>query len=127
MNIDPVLMCQRCGAPRLHVFVERRPHPRLPGELLYVDCVYECDRCGAQRLWGNEPREETAYGRHLADEAFAHVVDKHGMRREPCPACRGVSSDCSECGDDGEAWVFDNLDPCGPTCPLVGLERPVSE
>jgi hypothetical protein len=31
MNIDPVLMCQRCGAPRLHVFVERRPHPRLPG------------------------------------------------------------------------------------------------
>jgi signal transduction histidine kinase len=25
MNIDPVLMCQRCGTPKLHVFVERRP------------------------------------------------------------------------------------------------------
>ena len=34
----------------------------VPGELPYVDCIYECDVCGHERVWGNEPREETAYG-----------------------------------------------------------------
>ena len=87
---------------------------------VYVDFIYACDGCGAVRAWGNEPREETAYGRELADEALAHAVDNHGMRRERCPACRGASLDCSECGDEGEVWVFDNLEPCGPELPDRG-------
>ena len=127
MNIDPVLMCETCGAPQVHVFVERRPQPRQLGELPYVDCIYECDGCGAIRAWGNEPREETAYGRRLAEEAFAHAVDRHGMRRKRCPSCRGVGLDCAECGDEGEAWVFDSLEPCGPACPITGLGQPVNE
>ena len=127
MNIDPVLMCVGCGAPTLHIFVERRPAPRKPGELAYVDFIYECDRCGATRAWGNEPREETAYGRKLADEDLAHAVDKHGMRRERCPACGGMSADCTTCGDDGKAWVFDRPEPCGRRCPLAGLESSESE
>jgi hypothetical protein len=127
MNINPVLMCADCAAPMLHIFVERRPVPRKPGELAYVDFIYECDRCGATRAWGNEPREETAYGRKLADEDLAHAVDKHGMRRERCPACGGAGLDCSECDDDGQAWVFDDLEPCGPGCPIAGLEPPERE
>jgi hypothetical protein len=127
MNIDPVLMCARCRAPKLHLFVERRPAKRMPGELLYVDFIYECDGCSAQRPWGNEPREETAYGRKLAHEAFAHAVDVHGMRRRRCPACGGAGSDCSECGDEGEVWTFDALEPCSSTCPLAGIERSESE
>ena len=122
MTIDPVLMCAACGAVTLHLFVERQPHPRRPGELPYVDCVYECDACGEQRRWGNEPREETAYGLRLAADALAHAVDKHGMRRERCPACGGMSADCSTCGDDGKAWVFDRPEPCGRRCPLAGLD-----
>jgi hypothetical protein len=127
MNIDPVLMCGRCGAPKLHIFVERRPHPRQPGDLAYVDFVYACDRCGAIRTWGNEPREETAYGRQLAEAALAHAVDSHGMRRRRCPACRGVGLNCSECGEEGDAWVFDSLEPCGPDCLIAGLGEPVNE
>src|SRR5690348_6070498 len=121
MNISPILMCARCGAATLHIFVERRPQPRQPGELAYVDFIYECDACSAVRIWGNEPRRETAYGRQLADAALAHAVDKHGMRRVRCPACRGVGSDCAECSDDGEVWTFDSVDPCAPNCPIAGL------
>jgi hypothetical protein len=123
MNVCPILMCARCASPTLHIFIERRPARRRPGEPAYVDCVYVCDWCGTSRAWGNEPRSETAHGRELAEAALAHAVDEHGMRRERCPACRGAGRDCSECGDEGEVWVFDSLDPCGEDCPLAGLEH----
>ena len=124
MNIDPVLLCQKCRAPRLHLFIERRPTLRHPAErLLYVDCVYACDRCGQQRVWGNEPREETAYGVRLAAEALAHAIDEHGMRRESCRSCGGRDADCPRCGDDGKEWVFARPTPCGPRCPLAALEQ----
>ena len=93
----------------------------------YVDCIYECDVCGEQRAWGNEPREETAYGRRLAVEALAHAVDRHGMRRKRCPTCDGRDPDCTSCGDDGKAWVFESPNPCGPGCPLAGLVPPEGE
>jgi hypothetical protein len=127
MNINPILMCGRCDAPKLHIFVERRPAQHLPGELLYDDLLYVCDGCGAIRAWGNEPRGETAHGRWLSKEAFAHAVDRHGMRHGRCPACRGAGRDCDECGGEGKAWVFDSLEPCGPDCPIDGLARPVDE
>jgi hypothetical protein len=127
MNIDPILMCGKCGVPTLHIFVERRPEPRQPGELPYVGCVYECDGCRTRRAWGNEPRQETAYGRRLADAVLAHAVDSHGMRRERCTACRGMAFECSECGDEGETWVFDSLEPCGNDCPVAELGRSVNE
>lgn len=127
MNVDPVLMCVRCEAPTLHIFVERRPARRRPGEAAFVDCFYSCDGCGTVRAWGNEPRTETAYGRQLAEAALAHAVDEHGMRRERCSACGGASIGCSECGDEGEVWVFDEVEPCGPDCLIAGLERPENE
>jgi hypothetical protein len=127
MNIDPVLICEPCQLPTLHIFVERRPQPPQPGETLYVDCIYECDLCGDRRPWGNEPREETAYGIKLAAEALSHAVEKHGMRRERCPSCRGADFDCVRCGDDGKTWVFDDPNPCDDACPLASLEPPVDE
>jgi len=123
VNINPILMCAKCKTPTLHIFIERRPTPRHPGDLPFIDCVYACDRCGRERVWGNEPREETAYGLRLAEEALAHAVDKHGMRREACPSCAGRDADCTKCGDDGKAWVFDQTAPCGPRCPLAGFEQ----
>ena len=127
MNIDPILMCGRCDAPKLHIFVERRPAPHLPGELLYDDLLYACDGCGAVRGWGNEPREETAYGRWLSKEAFAHAVDRHGMRRGRCPACRGAAVDCDECGDEGKAWVFDRPGALWARLPDRRAGRPEDE
>ena len=127
MNINPILMCARCGAATLHIFVERRPQRRQPGELAYVDFIYRCDRCGTVRPWGNEARAETANGRKLADAALAHAIDKHGMRRERCAACHGASLDCTECGDEGEVWFFDSLDSCGPRCLIAGPGRLVNE
>ncbi len=124
MNINPILMCGRCQAPTLHIFVERRAAPHRPGELLYNNLTFACDGCGAIRVWGNEPREETAYGRWLSKEAFAHAVDKHGMRRARCSSCYGSGRDCLECGDEGKSWIFDNPEPCGPDCPIEGLGRP---
>src|SRR5262245_35701349 len=107
-------MCGRCRVPTLHIFVERRPKRRAPGDPAFVDCFYACDACGAQRAWGNEPREETAYGKRLAAAELTHAVDVHGMRRADCPACRGTGFDCSECADDGQIWTFDDPEPCGP-------------
>jgi hypothetical protein len=127
MNIAPVLVCERCHARRLHIFVGRRPQGRVPGELAYVDCIYACDACGAVRVWGNERREETAFGRRLAGPDLAHAVDVHGMRRRTCPACRGLALDCSECDGDGRIWVFAAPEPCGPECPIAAFEPPVSE
>ena len=127
MRIDPVLMCARCRAPTPHVFIERRPKRRSPGQLAFVDLVYGCDACGAPRPWGNEPREATIYGRRLGDEAFIHAVDVHGLRRETCRACRGTGLDCSECGDDGQTWVFETPGACGPKCPLDGIAGSVDD
>jgi hypothetical protein len=127
MNIDPVLMCGRCAAPTLHIFLERRPQARRPGELPYVDFIYECDRCEMARAWGNEPREETVYGRRLAEAIFAHAMDSHGMRRDRCPVCHGAGLDCQECGDEGETWIFTIPGPCGPACPIGDLNQPVTE
>ncbi len=127
MTIDPVLMCARCGAPTLHIFIDRQPHPRRSGQRLYVDCLYACDVCGQQRRWGNEPREETAYGVRLAEEALAHAVDKHGMRRVRCSACGGFNADCTTCDEDGKTWAFDRPEPCGPGCSLPTLEQTVEE
>jgi len=124
MTIDPILMCKVCGTPTLHIFVERRSLTRRPGELAYTECFYECDGCGATRAWGNEPRAETAYERRLAADALAHAVDKHGMHRERCPACNGAGANCSECGNEGEVWLFDDLEPCGPACPIAALDPP---
>src|SRR5438270_138870 len=71
----------------------------------------------------NEAREETAYGVRLADEALAHAVDKHGMRRATCPSCAGRDAGCPRCGDDGKAWLFDLPTSCGPRCPLAVFEQ----
>ena len=127
MNIDPILMCARCESATLHIFVERRPQRRAPGEPAYVDVIYACDRCGTVRPWGNEPRAETAHGRQLAEAALAHAVDEHGMRRGRCPACRGTGLDCAECEDEGEVWLFDSLGSCGPRCLIAGLGLSVNE
>jgi hypothetical protein len=127
VRIDAVLMCARCRAPTLHLFVERRPQRRSPGEPAFVDLVYGCDACGAPRSWGNEPREATAYGRRLGEASFAHAVDIHGMRRQACRACRGAGLDCGECGDEGEIWAFKSPEACGPNCPLRGVAARVSE
>jgi bacterioferritin-associated ferredoxin len=127
MNLDPVLMCGRCRVATQHIFVERRAHPRALGEAAFFDLFYECDVCSAVRPWGNEPRQESAYGRRLAEETLSHAIDAHGMRRERCSACRGVGFDCSECGDDGQVWIFDNAEPCGPTCPIAGFESAGNE
>ena len=127
MNVVPVLVCDRCKAPTLHIFVERRPQQRVPGEPAYVDCIYTCDACGAVRRWGNEPREETAYGRRLAEGDLAHAVDVHGMRRQRCPSCRGLGFDCAECDGEGRIWIFAAPEPCGPECPIAGFEPPVGE
>jgi hypothetical protein len=127
MRINATLSCSECRRPTLHIFVERRPQAREPGQIAYVDLIYECDGCGANRVWGNEPRQATAAGRRLGEAAFSHAVDHHGMRRQECPACRGTGHDCAECNDDGEVWVFDTVEPCGPECPFAtGHGRPVS-
>ena len=127
MNLDPVLVCDRCGRATLHIFAERRPHPRVPGEESFVDLIYACNRCGALRPWGSEPREETAYGRRLAKVELTHAIDAHGMRRVDCPACRGTGFDCSECRDDGQIWIFAVPRSCGPRCPLAGIDGLVAE
>ena len=113
MKLDPVLMCARCRAATVHIFVERRARRRAPGEAAFVDLIYECDVCSAPRTWGNEPRHETAYGRRLSEAALTHAIDIHGMRRERCPACRGVGFDCSECGDDGTRHKDKQFEICG--------------
>ena len=127
MNLDPVLVCDRCGRATLHIFAERRPGPRAPGEDPFVDLIYGCNRCGALRRWGSEPREETAYGRRLAKVELTHAIDTHGMRRVDCPACRATGFDCAECGDDGQIWIFDVPRSCGPSCPLAGIDPSVAE
>jgi hypothetical protein len=127
VNLDPVLVCERCRAPKLHIFVDRRPQRRVPGDAAFVDCIYACDTCGAVRRWGNEPREETAYGRRLADAGLAHAVDVHGMRRKRCPACRGLGFDCSECDGEGRIWVFATPESCGPSCPVAAFAPSVTE
>jgi len=121
VKLDPVLMCARCRAATIHIFVERRVRRRAPGEPAFVDLIYECDVCSAPRTWGNEPRHETAYGRRLSEAALTHAIDVHGMRREKCAACRGIGFDCSECGDDGQVWVFEDAEPCGPACSVAAF------
>jgi hypothetical protein len=123
MTINATLVCGRCKAATLHIFMERRPQKRRPGEFAYVDLVYECDRCGSTRVWGSEPRQATAAGRRLEEEAFAHAVDDHGMKRQMCAACRGLGLDCSECDGEGQVWAFESLEPCGPECPLRTAAR----
>jgi hypothetical protein len=127
MNINPVLMCGQCRAFTLHIFVDRRPARHVPGEFLYNDLKFACDRCGEIRVYGNEEREETAYGRWLNKEAFAHAVDKHGMRRVRCPSCHGSGNDCLQCGGEGKSWAFSSREPCGPDCPIAGLGHPEDE
>jgi len=127
MNLAPLLVCGRCHIPTLHIFVERRAQPREAGELAYVDCIYACNACSTIRAWANEPREETAYGHRLAEAALAHALDVHGMRRQRCPACRGLALDCSECEGEGQIWIFDKLEPCGTECPIAAFEPLVSE
>ncbi len=122
MTIDPFLMCAECATPTLHVFTERRPQARKRGELPYVDCIYECDVCGSQRAWGNEPREETLYGRRFAAEEVAHLLDRHDMRRMPCPTCAGSDLDCPRCDDNGQAWVICKPQPCRPGCLLAAFD-----
>lgn len=118
MTIHARLVCRRCQVPTLHIFAERRPQKRRLGELAYVDLVFECHRCGSTRVWGSEPRQASAAGRLLAEEAFAHAVDAHGMKRQTCPACGGLGLDCGECNGEDEVWAFESLEPCGPACPL---------
>jgi hypothetical protein len=127
MNIAPLLPCDHCHAATLHIFIDRRPQRRAPGEWAYVDCLYACDVCSTVRKWGNERREETAYGRRLADAVLAHAVDVHGMRRKRCAACRGLGLDCSECDGAGQIWVFAKPEPCGPDCPVEEFESAVGE
>jgi hypothetical protein len=119
MNIDPILMCAKCNRPTLHLFVERRLQHPGPGEAAFDSLVYACDRCGAPRTWGNVQRESSPYTRGLAETAFAHAVDVHGMHRGNCSACHGIGLDCSECDDQGEVWLFESPEPCGPGCPLA--------
>jgi hypothetical protein len=64
MTADRGLVSAPSGGTRLrratlHIFAERGPHPRAPGEDPFVDLIYACNRCGALRRWGSEPREET--------------------------------------------------------------------
>src|SRR6185436_2901565 len=53
MTIHATLVCGRCKTATLHIFAERRPQKRRPGEFAYVDLVYECHRCGSSRVWGS--------------------------------------------------------------------------
>jgi hypothetical protein len=118
MNIDPILMCAKCGRPTLHLFVERRRKQQGLGEVAFDALIYSCDRCGNPRTWGNIERKASPYTRGLAESAFAHAASEHGMRRGDCPGCQGIGIDCSECDDRGEVWIFDSPEPCGPRCPL---------
>jgi hypothetical protein len=127
MKVDPLLMCGKCSEPTLHIFVERRSLPHKPGELAFVELVYACDRCGRERIWGSEPREETAYGRRLAKDDFVHAIERHGLHRARCAACGGSGIDCAACADQGQTWVLDRLAPCGPTCPIAELDSSVDE
>jgi hypothetical protein len=127
MNVAPLLMCRRCGAPRLHIFVETRPRGGQPGRIPYLNCIYQCHTCRVTRSWGTQPRDAIVRGRRLSDEIFAHALERHGMRWERCPRCRGVGNDCAECGDEGETWIFGSLEPCEPGCPIEDLDELVAE
>jgi hypothetical protein len=127
MNVAPFLPCAKCAAATLHIFIETRARPRRPGKIPYLDCIYECDVCHETRPWGNKPRDATIYGRRLSDALFVHALERHGMRWEKCPRCRGMGNDCAECGDEGETWIFGSLAPCGPGCLIEDLEQPVDE
>ena len=121
------LMCRSCDRATLHLFHERRSPKKTPGPApsggVYLDLIYACDVCETKRVWGNErkplPTREASYREALEE----HAIAVHGMRTTDCPACHGVGLDCSECGDRGEVWIWDSLDPCGPDCPLGPSER----
>jgi hypothetical protein len=122
MNVAPLLMCKRCEAPKLHIFIETQPRRSRRGEIPYADCIYECYECRVSRAWGNRPREVTLRGRRLSGTAVAHVVERHALRWVRCPGCGGSGIDCSRCGGEGEAWAYDSLKACGPSCVLEDIE-----
>jgi hypothetical protein len=116
-------MCSGCGRPTLHLFHERRkPKKRRgPAGPIFNDLVYVCDVCEAERVWGNEPVLAEGWASER-EEREEHARLVHGMRTVECPACHGYEFECSECGDSGEIWAWDNLEPCGPDCPLARSE-----
>jgi hypothetical protein len=123
--LDATLMCSRCDRPTLHIFHERREQkrgPRASEGPLFDDLIYVCEDCEAERIWGSEPKlaEGWASARQVREE---HAIAAHGMREVECPACHGFGFDCSECGGKGEIWDWDDLEPCGPECPLAKTER----
>jgi hypothetical protein len=121
------LMCSSCGRWTLHLFHERRAQRKGPGPAprgpQFLDLVYACDVCETMRVWGNERKPPSFKQADDHEAALEHAVDVHGWRTVDCPACHGVGLDCSECGDRGEIWVWDSIDPCGPDCLLERLGR----
>ncbi len=119
-TLDAFLMCRQCGRGTLHVFHERRTPSPAPGPepsgSPKLDLIYVCEICETERVWGNE----RTLGREATrrEALREHAIVAHGMRTVDCPACKGVGLDCAECGDQGEVWKWDCLDPCGPECPL---------
>ena len=126
-TLDAILMCGPCGRATLHLFHERRAPPRTPGPAsrgpAFLNLIYACDTCETKRVWGNEQKPPSTKQANNHEAAMEHAIDVHGMRTADCPACHGVGLDCSECGDRGEVWIWDSLDPCGPDCLLGDLER----
>src|SRR4051812_76710 len=118
--LDAILMCADCRRPTLHLFQETRPQRQVAGPPgpAFVDLVYVCDVCETGRVWGNEPKSATVRQATEHELVEEHAIAVHGLRTAECPACRGVGLDCSECGDRGEVWIWDSLDPCGKDCPL---------
>src|SRR5205814_10398573 len=76
MNISAFLICDRCDAPTIHVFSERRPQPLVLGEIAYVDLIYECDSCGRNRVWESEPRQTNGVEERFDDAGFVHAVEE---------------------------------------------------
>ena len=122
-TFDAILMCGSCGRGTLHMFHERRPQPKAPGPTpagaAYVDLIYVCDICETERVWGSEPKPPTCRQATAREAMEEHAIAVHGMRTAECPDCKGVGLDCSTCGDRGEVWIWDSLDPCGPGCLLL--------
>ena len=79
MKLDPILMCVRCQAARVHIFVERRARRRVPGELAFVGTADDL-AAAIRRASGVAPRHVSQWAtRFSTDESgrlLLRAIDK---------------------------------------------------